>query len=411
MADIFISYSKSNHKVAVDLANYLESKGYSVWWDTSLIIGERFRDVINQELDACQAVIVIWTQHSVDSDWVIAEADHAHRQKKLIPIRAADIELHAIPKPFGNYHTDLANNYDAINRTLVQLKVMPFTEEGSHNTYGKGCGNNFKFINSELSLDNLEDEAVEFIIENNALWSPLISSLIESAESQVSLTPISTFAPGSMCPSLGDFLSLAKFDDKKFKSELKKLVNFNPINENGALDWKFANLGLKSENYLDKQGEFFVRALIGTVIFATHYRHVIADPRRIVFSSTAFSTFLAVHQNKGKVEIDMDKVSQDQLPYAQAAQQSLDIVGYNNDIPKINDVFEEVSRIITSELNSQSNNTLNFDILTEAIIPIVKFAVSHQDQYEKALIMLETDLAQNIIVIGPNPTINYDQLN
>jgi hypothetical protein len=36
MADIFISYSKPDHALAVKLAAFLESEGWSVWWDKSL---------------------------------------------------------------------------------------------------------------------------------------------------------------------------------------------------------------------------------------------------------------------------------------------------------------------------------------------------------------------------------------
>jgi hypothetical protein len=33
MADIFISYSKSDQPLAVKLSVFLESEGWTVWWD------------------------------------------------------------------------------------------------------------------------------------------------------------------------------------------------------------------------------------------------------------------------------------------------------------------------------------------------------------------------------------------
>src|SRR5262249_8539694 len=83
VADIFISYSKQHPQPPRDLAAYLEREGYSVWWDTNLLAGEIFREVIDRELNAAKAVIVIWTRESVRSDWVLAEADQADRHGKL----------------------------------------------------------------------------------------------------------------------------------------------------------------------------------------------------------------------------------------------------------------------------------------------------------------------------------------
>jgi hypothetical protein len=67
---IFISYSKADPEPTRELADFLTAQGYSVWWDTNLTAGEVFREVIDRELDAADAVIVIWTAHSVASNWV-----------------------------------------------------------------------------------------------------------------------------------------------------------------------------------------------------------------------------------------------------------------------------------------------------------------------------------------------------
>jgi TIR domain len=96
---VFISYSKQRPQPTRDLASFLEEEGFTVWWDTDLTAGEVFREVIDRELDAADAVIVIWTLQSVTSKWVIAEAEHADRDCKLIPVRTSDVEPGRIPKP------------------------------------------------------------------------------------------------------------------------------------------------------------------------------------------------------------------------------------------------------------------------------------------------------------------------
>ena len=84
MADVFISYSKPHAAITRKLADELEAKGLSVWWDTDLLAGESFRDRIVEELKACKAAIVIWTPQSVKSAYVISEAERARLANKLI---------------------------------------------------------------------------------------------------------------------------------------------------------------------------------------------------------------------------------------------------------------------------------------------------------------------------------------
>ena len=57
MAQIFISYSKDDQTAARLLAAFLEAEGYDVWWDTSLLSGDKFRKVIMEELAKARAAL------------------------------------------------------------------------------------------------------------------------------------------------------------------------------------------------------------------------------------------------------------------------------------------------------------------------------------------------------------------
>ena len=46
MADIFISYAKADKDNARMLAEALEDRGWSVWWDSKIPTGREFDDVI-----------------------------------------------------------------------------------------------------------------------------------------------------------------------------------------------------------------------------------------------------------------------------------------------------------------------------------------------------------------------------
>lgn len=128
MADIFISYSKSHRSLTEELATELEAEGYSVWWDTSLVAGESFREVIVAELAQTRAAIVIWSSASVKSSWVISEATRAQKRGILIPVRAGDLDPDDIPPPFDVLHTEIVSNRAAILAALAKRNIRPTTK-------------------------------------------------------------------------------------------------------------------------------------------------------------------------------------------------------------------------------------------------------------------------------------------
>jgi len=87
MAEIFISYARADRDYARRLANYIEDAGLSVWWDMSLKPGEVFRDEIERRIGEARHVIVLWSETSVKSHFVLDEASEAALHSKLVPLR------------------------------------------------------------------------------------------------------------------------------------------------------------------------------------------------------------------------------------------------------------------------------------------------------------------------------------
>jgi TIR domain len=125
MADIFISYSKIDHALALKLSTFLEAEGWTVWWDKSLAAADLYRDEIMKQLAAARAVISIWTPNSVKSDWVRAEAGRAKAEGKLIPVKTADVAYPDIPLPFGEMHTENVSSTDLIRGAIVAQLAKP----------------------------------------------------------------------------------------------------------------------------------------------------------------------------------------------------------------------------------------------------------------------------------------------
>jgi TIR domain len=93
MADIFISYSSEDKAVVKQIAGLLQSKGWTVWWDRQIPIGQKYDTVIETELHNAGCVLVIWTQKSIASEWVKNEASEAAQKGLLVPVVLEQVEL------------------------------------------------------------------------------------------------------------------------------------------------------------------------------------------------------------------------------------------------------------------------------------------------------------------------------
>jgi tetratricopeptide (TPR) repeat protein len=103
MADVFISYASEDRARVRPLAEALQAKGFSVWWDRSLAAGQDYTAIIERELRGAKAVVVIWTQSSTLSTFVRDEAGRARDQGRLVPVTFDAVEL---PLGFGAFQAE-----------------------------------------------------------------------------------------------------------------------------------------------------------------------------------------------------------------------------------------------------------------------------------------------------------------
>jgi len=93
MADVFVSYARSDKARVAPLVAAIVAKGWTVWWDPEITPGQEFDDMIDAEIDAAKAVMVVWTPTSVASRWVRGEAREAADNNKLVPVRFDNARL------------------------------------------------------------------------------------------------------------------------------------------------------------------------------------------------------------------------------------------------------------------------------------------------------------------------------
>ena len=74
MKHIFISYKREDAKLALMLRQALRAEGFNVWWDEDLQTGEQWEERIDQALISSEAIVVIWSSKSINSEWVKHEA-------------------------------------------------------------------------------------------------------------------------------------------------------------------------------------------------------------------------------------------------------------------------------------------------------------------------------------------------
>src|SRR3954470_13691068 len=83
---IFLSYAHGDHAQAQRLAGVLQRGGYTVWWDALIEGGTRYAKTIDEALEKADAVLVLWSKQSIESDWVRDEAAQGRDRHRLVPL-------------------------------------------------------------------------------------------------------------------------------------------------------------------------------------------------------------------------------------------------------------------------------------------------------------------------------------
>lgn len=85
-ATVFLSYSRADQKRALPVIKALEAAGLQVWWDGLLEGGASYLPTTEAALESADAVVVLWSKISVDSNWVRDEAMRGRDRQCLVPL-------------------------------------------------------------------------------------------------------------------------------------------------------------------------------------------------------------------------------------------------------------------------------------------------------------------------------------
>jgi len=121
-SDVFISYAREDAGAARRLADALVAlRGWSAWWDTSLRTGEQFPKRIQEAVAGARCVIVLWSRHSIDSNWVVAETSEGWNRGILVPVRLDDCEP---PMPFRQTQSRDLSSWKGSTRDPTLLALV-----------------------------------------------------------------------------------------------------------------------------------------------------------------------------------------------------------------------------------------------------------------------------------------------
>jgi hypothetical protein len=121
MADIFLSYSSKDRDRAKAVVKALERQGWSIWWDTKIGIGKTWDDVLEEQIAASRAMVVLWSQASIKSRWVKNEARVGHRRGVLLPVLIEPIDP---PLEFSDIQAADLSNWSGDNEDTELTRLI-----------------------------------------------------------------------------------------------------------------------------------------------------------------------------------------------------------------------------------------------------------------------------------------------
>jgi hypothetical protein len=86
MASVFLSYDHEDEERAAPIVSFLKKAGHEVWWDRQIHCGAQFNSEIENAVAAADAMVVLWSERSIESAWVRDEAAEGRDRGKLVPV-------------------------------------------------------------------------------------------------------------------------------------------------------------------------------------------------------------------------------------------------------------------------------------------------------------------------------------
>lgn len=130
---VFVSYAHDDRQRVEPLVKFL-AKHFNVWWDTGINLGETWRQTLMHQLDSARCVVVVWTEASVEREFIWSEVARVKDRGIVIPVK---LDRNArIPLGFDQMqHLDLTSwagratkSLEALTKRVASLLARPSRE-------------------------------------------------------------------------------------------------------------------------------------------------------------------------------------------------------------------------------------------------------------------------------------------
>jgi serine/threonine-protein kinase len=103
MVDVFVSYASEDRDRVTPLVEAIEAEGLEVWWNQHIHAGPSFRNAIEAAMASARCMLVVWSEASIKSDFVIDEATTGRERGILVPVQIEDVQV-----PLGSWAAQTA---------------------------------------------------------------------------------------------------------------------------------------------------------------------------------------------------------------------------------------------------------------------------------------------------------------
>jgi transglutaminase-like putative cysteine protease len=178
MADLLISYANEDRGIASDLAKLLEEKGFVIYDAVGSARTKSGREIEGQ-IDQAKAVLVIWTERSIVSDWVLAEVQRAYYREKLICLRHSQLAPDRVPLPYNALHCIDIHQADELLDALRQNAIHPTLAEQTWRYYDEAPVTRERVVRKFMRIADsysqtrgrfVKDPSLDLLIEHDTLY-------------------------------------------------------------------------------------------------------------------------------------------------------------------------------------------------------------------------------------------------
>ncbi len=122
MADLFLSYSPKDAETAHKIAQELERRGSSIFYQRPEELDNNQLQTLDHEMSLASWVIVLWSSHALQDGRITYEAMHARDKNNLLSVQ---IEPNSIPAEYNNDQSPDHVNYQNQLTGIIQQTLSP----------------------------------------------------------------------------------------------------------------------------------------------------------------------------------------------------------------------------------------------------------------------------------------------